>query len=60
MNNKINKNFLVALLIEGDTYTCTSDFFDYQIISAENEQIAENIYNKKIIVKNFQEYVLEN
>lgn len=47
MNNKINKNFLVALLIEGDTYTCTSDFFDYQIISAENEQIAENIYNKK-------------
>ena len=47
MNNKINKNFLVALLIDEDTENSLPVFYNIQQINAKNRDEAETIYNKQ-------------
>ena len=47
MNNKINKNFLVALLIDEDTENSLPVFYNIQQINAKNRDEAETIYNEQ-------------
>ena len=54
MNNKINKNFLVALLIDEDTENSLPVFYNIQQINAKNRDEAEIIYNKQNNCNNFK------